>query len=61
MSTLPAPTQNYVPRDYEPFAVVWTRDDCERLEALGFLDYRYELINGVIIRKMPQKNAMPSA
>lgn len=48
------PNHPYTAPDYAPFAVVWTRDDCDRLEKLGFLDYRYELINGVIIRKMPQ-------
>ncbi|MBC7807736.1 MAG: Uma2 family endonuclease [Akkermansiaceae bacterium] len=36
------------------FAVRWTRADCDRLEAAGFLNYRYELMNGVIIRKMGQ-------
>ena len=55
MKTLALPMPSpYAGSDLEPFAVVWTRDDCERLEELGFLDYRYELINGVIIRKMPQ-------
>ncbi len=55
MATIFPPT--HVPHsepDYAPFAVLWTRDDCDRLEKLGFLDYHYELINGVIIRKMPQ-------
>jgi Uma2 family endonuclease len=37
-----------------PFAVVWTRDDCAKLEAVGVLNYRYELIEGVIYRKMGQ-------
>lgn len=53
VTTAPMPSP-YAASDLAPFAVVWTRDDCERLEELGFLDYRYELINGVIIRKMPQ-------
>ena len=55
MKTLSVPMPSpYAGSDLAPFAVIWTRDDCERLEELGFLDYRYELINGVIIRKMPQ-------
>ena len=37
-----------------PFAVIWTRDDCAKLEADGYLTYRYELIEGDLIRKMPQ-------
>jgi Uma2 family endonuclease len=41
-------------REYMPFAVVWTRDDCEKLEAAGFLNYRYELIEGVILKKVGQ-------
>lgn len=48
------PNRSYSEPDYAPFAVIWTRKDCDRLEHLGFLDYKYELINGVIIRKMPQ-------
>ena len=35
---------------YMAFAVRWTRDDCKKLEAAGVLNYRYELIEGVIIR-----------
>ncbi len=46
-TVLPAPPEM-------EFAVRWTRDDCEALEAAGFLNYRYELMNGVIIRKMGQ-------
>ncbi len=34
--------------------VIWTRADCETLERAGVLNYRYELIEGVILRKMPQ-------
>lgn len=34
--------------------VRWTRDDCAALERAGVLNYRYELIDGVILRKMPQ-------
>ena len=41
-------------RDYAPLAVVWTRDDCAALEKAGVLNYRYELIEGVILRKMGQ-------
>jgi Uma2 family endonuclease len=33
-----------------PYAVLWTRDDCARLEELGFLNYRYELVGGVIVK-----------
>ena len=51
--TVPMPSP-LAASDLAPFAVVWTRSDCERLEELGFLDYQYELVNGVIIRKMPQ-------
>lgn len=55
MATVSSPTPPpFMEPDYAPFAVIWTREDCDRLEQLGFLDYRYELINGVIIRKMPQ-------
>jgi Uma2 family endonuclease len=39
-----------------PFRIVWTRDDCENLERDGYLDLgKYELIEGSIIPKMPQK------
>lgn len=41
-------------KDYEPMRVIWTRKNCEDLERAGVLDYRYELIEGVILRKMPQ-------
>jgi Uma2 family endonuclease len=37
-----------------PFAVRWTRTDCDKLESDGFLSYRYELVEGDIIQKMPQ-------
>lgn len=40
--------------DYAPFAVIWTREDCEKLEATGVLNYHYELIEGVILKKMGQ-------
>jgi Uma2 family endonuclease len=40
--------------EYMKFAVRWTRDDCKKLEEAGVLNYRYELIEGVIIRKMGQ-------
>lgn len=47
--------QTIIPaKDYEPMRVVWTRTDCETLERAGVLNYRYELIEGVILRKMPQ-------
>lgn len=40
-------------KDLWAFAHHFTRDDCEKLEQLGFLDYRYELMNGIIIPKTP--------
>ncbi len=40
--------------DYETMRVRWTRDDCEAFERAGVLTYRYELMDGVILRKMPQ-------
>ena len=46
-AVLPAPPEM-------EFAVRWTRAECVELEAAGFLNYRYELMNGVIIRKMGQ-------
>ena len=33
-----------------PEAVRWTRDDCAAFEKAGFLNYRYELIEGVIYK-----------
>jgi Uma2 family endonuclease len=33
-----------------PLEIRWTRDDCDRLEAAGFLNYRYELVEGAINR-----------
>jgi Uma2 family endonuclease len=36
-----------------PKAVRWTRKDCDALERAGVLDYRYELVEGVI-NKMGQ-------
>ena len=33
-----------------PEAVRWTRDDCDAFEKGGFLNYRYELIEGVIYK-----------
>ena len=35
---------------------LWTVEECERLEAQGFLTNRYELIDGVIIDKMGQNS-----
>lgn len=32
----------------------WTREECARLEEVGFLTGRYELIDGEILPKMPQ-------
>ncbi|MBC8142613.1 MAG: Uma2 family endonuclease [Armatimonadetes bacterium] len=48
-----APSVPPAPPEME-FAVRWTRAECAELEAAGFLNYRYELMNGVIIRKMGQ-------
>ena len=45
-----------IPTLNSPSAIRWTREDCARLEEAGFLNYRYELIEGVINkigRKMP--------
>ena len=39
--------------DYDAMRVRWTRDDCEAFERAGVLTYRYELMDGVILRKMP--------
>lgn len=47
ISPLASPLRN-------PFAVRWTRADCEKLVADGFLDYPYELVEREIIRQMPQ-------
>ena len=33
-----------------PEAVQWTRDDCDAFEKAGVLNYRYELIEGVIYK-----------
>lgn len=41
-------------QEHPDFAVLWTRDDCRKLEEAGFLDYHYELIAGVITKKMGQ-------
>lgn len=49
ITTPPPPAMEYM-----KFAVRWTRDDCKKLEEAGVLDYRYELIEGVIIRKIGQ-------
>src|SRR4051794_21723018 len=39
-----------VPPEYPPNAIRWTRDDCGKIEAAGVLNYRYELVEGVIIK-----------
>jgi Uma2 family endonuclease len=36
------------PVQLSPTAVRWTRQNCEALEAAGILNYRYELVDGVI-------------
>jgi len=33
-------------------AVMWTREDCRRLEAMGMLPERWELVQGEIVSKM---------
>jgi Uma2 family endonuclease len=38
------------PSEPSPHAIRWTRDDCEKMEAAGVLNYRYELVEGVIIK-----------
>ena len=39
-----------------PFRIRWTREDCDRFERDGLLTPgKYELIEGDILRKMPQK------
>ena len=44
-------------REYarSPNAIKWTRADCAKLEAEGILTRNYELVEGDIIYKMPQK------
>jgi Uma2 family endonuclease len=42
-------------RPFVPHRVRWTRADCAMLESSGALTYRYELIEGDIVRKMGQK------
>lgn len=37
-----------------PFSVRWTREDCAKLESDGYLNHRYELVEGDIIDKMGQ-------
>jgi len=42
------------PRLRSPLAVIWTREDCEKLVAAGVLNYRFELVDGEIIKKVGQ-------
>ncbi|WP_395094314.1 Uma2 family endonuclease [Armatimonas sp.] len=52
------PTTTYEPEldTTRPFRIRWTRDDCARFERDGLLTPgKYELIEGDILRKMPQK------
>lgn len=42
-----------MPPETSPTSIRWTREDCEKLENDGLLDYRYELVEGIIY-KMPQ-------
>lgn len=51
LSTLNSPS---APRLRNPFAVIWTRKDCESFVASGVLNYRFELVEGEIISKMGQ-------
>ncbi len=46
-AVLPAPPEM-------AFAVRWTRAECEKMDAAGLLRFRYELINGLIIRCPPR-------
>lgn len=39
-----------VPPENSPTAIRWTREDCAKLEQTGILNYRYELVEGVINR-----------
>jgi len=50
MQTAPHPAA----KDYDALRVLWTRDQCDALERAGVLTYRYELIEGVILRNMSQ-------
>lgn len=38
-----------------PQALAWTRDDCQRMEDIGLLPERWELLRGEVISKMGQK------
>ncbi|MBC8141159.1 MAG: Uma2 family endonuclease [Armatimonadetes bacterium] len=49
ITTLPPPSP-----ETSKLAARWTRADCKTMEELGFLDYRYELMEGMIIPKMGQ-------
>lgn len=58
MSLTISPTSSSVP---SPFAHLWTRADCTRLEAAGILNYRYELVEGIINRmsqNMPHRTGV---
>jgi Uma2 family endonuclease len=39
-----------LPPESSPHAILWTRDDCAKMEAAGVLNYRYELVEGVVIK-----------
>ncbi|HLK61372.1 MAG TPA: Uma2 family endonuclease [Chthonomonadaceae bacterium] len=47
------PTNPQILQGYSPLAVHWTREECAGLEKAGFLNYPYELVEGVI-NKMGQ-------
>jgi len=38
-----------------PRAVAWTRDDCRRMDEIGLLPERWELVRGEVINKMGQR------
>jgi Uma2 family endonuclease len=42
------------PRLRSPLAVIWTREDCAKLVVAGVLNYRFELVEGEIIKKVGQ-------
>lgn len=50
-----------IPSEFSPGAILWTREDCAKLEEAGILNYRYELVAGVINRmgqNMPHANVV---
>jgi Uma2 family endonuclease len=43
------------PESRAPRAVAWTRADCQRMDEIGLLPERWELVRGEVIDKMGQK------